>query len=201
MNPSERHPTALFLTLLLLHFGTLLAMATPSAPTLASTSPNLEEVDTDNCAEQNSPCALVPFDPWPASVYRLGFTAMVEGNFMPVRTWSGDNETIWRLNLPIGIDFNAGRRNWRIGILIAPIGLRLQSDKLDSFHPVRRFIGQGVYLSGGWRGIHLTLASPEFDWSGKQPYKLSRTTLGLGLVLARLPQWGRSGFMPEWFGR
>jgi hypothetical protein len=178
-----------------------LAFVTPR--TVFADQPSAAKEDTidivdDKCTDQADDCSVLPGDSWPRSNFRMGFTMMLEGNLIPFQVRAATDDPVWRVNLPIGFDFGGGGRYFRYGVILAPIALRFQSDRTHRFMAPSRLIGQGVYLTGSVSGFHVTIGSPEFDWSGDTSYKISKTTFGLGVVLARLPYWGKNMWFPEW---
>jgi hypothetical protein len=147
------------------------------------------------CQNQTEATCEIEPNHWTNPFIRIGYSV-----------WAGGSDMIFldpkvvALNLPLGLEFSfrippccliQKSEKVRLGILAAPFGLQYQSDQTHHWYYPSKLFTHRIYGILQWNGLAFTVGSPDWDWE-EDRFKISKTTIGIGVIVARLPSWSPS---------
>lgn len=172
------------------------AYAVPAAP-----------AQDGKCEFQNDSCSVPPAE-WPNSSFRMGLTVMEEANAGSIYDLSSRNRRTQGVSTNFSTDFGAEFSYafkvvpWlRFAFLFVPFSVDARTPwptGKDGTHVYRHGT---AFLELQIKGLCLTAGMAEYKLGGSLHGGLGNwdnTSIGLGIVLARMPGWGGKNFFPEW---
>jgi hypothetical protein len=148
------------------------------------------------CPSQTDSCGMAGFDRWPKSLFRFGMVMLTEVNAVPWNAKGDATQVRVNLEVPMGLEFSWGKKDWRFAILPALCSAGWNSgsggDWQSHYH-----IGPRLYLAQRWKGLQVSVGVPKYNWDDEKEIKWSETSFGISTVILRWPDWGGKNFMPE----